>query len=254
VKLRILGCGTSAGVPRIGPDWGACDPEEPRNRRLRASLLVESGGERLLVDCGPDLRQQLLDAEVGEIDALVVTHDHADHCHGIDELRPLAQRRKAPVALHARLYVIERLRERFGYAFAGSGFYAAVVDPVVIGEELTLGEATIRFVDQPHGGITSLGMRLDEDGHSAVYAIDFSQMTDEMASLYEGVDVMICDCLQRRPHPTHAYLDGVLGWARDLRIGQLYLTHMNNSMDYSTLAAELPDWAAPAHDGLEIEL
>lgn len=254
MKLRILGCGTSAGVPRIGPDWGACDPQEPRNRRLRCSLLVESGGERLLVDCGPDLRQQLLDAGVGDIDALIVTHDHADHCHGIDELRPIVQRRKLPIALHARQYVIERLRERFGYAFAGSGFYAAVVDPVLAGEDLKLGDAVITFVDQPHGGITSLGMRIDEGGRSAVYAIDFSQMTDEMAALYEGAEVMICDCLQRRPHPTHAYLDGVLGWARELGIGQVYLTHMNNSMDYRTLVAELPDWAAPAHDGLELEL
>ncbi|MBA3526920.1 MAG: MBL fold metallo-hydrolase, partial [Sphingomonas sp.] len=232
MKLRILGCGTSAGVPRIGPDWGACDPNEPRNRRLRCSLLAESGGERLLVDCGPDLRQQLLDANVGEIDALVVTHDHADHCHGIDELRPLAQRRKRPIPLHARRFVIERLQDRFGYAFAGSGFYAAVVEPVVAGKELTLGNAKVRFVDQPHGDIASLGLRFDENGRSAVYAIDFSQMTDDMASLYEGAEVMVCDCLQRRPHPTHAYLDGVLGWARDLNIGQVYLTHMNNSMDY----------------------
>jgi phosphoribosyl 1,2-cyclic phosphate phosphodiesterase len=254
VKIRILGCGTSAGVPRIGPDWGACDPQEPRNRRMRVSLLVESGSQRLLVDCGPDLRQQLLDAEVGDLDALVVTHDHADHCHGIDELRPIAQRRKAPVPLHARPYVIERLRERFGYAFAGSGFYAAVVEPIPADGELTLGNAAIRFSDQPHGDITSLGLRLDEDSRSAVYAIDFSQMTDEMAALYEGADVMICDCLQRRPHPTHAYLDGVLGWARELGIGALYLTHMNNSMDYRTLVTELPDWAAPAHDGLELEL
>ncbi len=254
MKLRILGCGTSAGVPRIGPDWGACDPNESRNRRLRCSLLAESGGQRLLVDCGPDLRQQLLDANVGEIDALVVTHDHADHCHGIDELRPLAQRRKRPIPLHARRFVIGRLQERFGYAFAGSGFYAAVVEPVVAGKELTFGNAKVRFVDQPHGDIASLGLRFDENGRSAVYAIDFSQITDDMASLYEGAEVMICDCLQRRPHPTHAYLDGVLGWARDLNIGQVYLTHMNNSMDYRTLVAELPDWAAPAHDGLEIAL
>ena len=254
MKLRILGCGTSAGVPRIGPDWGACDPDEPRNRRMRVSLLLESGGKRLLVDCGPDLRQQLLDAEVGDLDALVVTHDHADHCHGIDELRPIAQRRKAPVPLHARPYVIERLRDRFGYAFAGSGFYAAVVEPFAAEEALSFGDARIRFVDQPHGSITSLGLEIAENGSRAVYAIDFSQMTDEMAALYQGADVMICDCLQRRPHPTHAYLDGVLEWARELSIGQVYLTHMNNSMDYRTLLSELPDWAAPAHDGLEIAL
>jgi phosphoribosyl 1,2-cyclic phosphate phosphodiesterase len=119
---------------------------------------------------------------------------------------------------------------------------------------VTLGNARIRFVDQPHGGISSLGLRFDENGSSAVYAIDFSEMTDDMAALYEGAQVMICDCLQRRPHPSHAHLDAVVGWARDLKIGQLYLTHMNSSLDYRTLAAELPDWAAPAHDGLEIEL
>lgn len=254
MKLRILGCGTSAGVPRIGNEWGACDPAEPRNRRLRASLLVESAGESLLVDCGPDLRQQLLDADVAAIDALVVTHDHADHCHGIDELRPVAQRRKAPIPLHARREVIVRLQQRFAYAFAGSGFYQPVVKPIEAGEELYLGDASIRFVDQPHGAVTSLGLRLDENGRSAVYAIDFSQMTDDMAKWYEGAEVMICDCLQRRPHPTHAHLDAVLGWARALRVGRLLLTHMNNSMDYRTLASELPDWAAPAHDGLELQL
>jgi phosphoribosyl 1,2-cyclic phosphate phosphodiesterase len=254
LKLRVLGCGTSAGVPRIGPDWGACDPDEPRNRRLRCSLLVESGGERLLVDCGPDLRQQLLEAQVAELDALVVTHDHADHCHGIDELRPVAQRRKAPIPLHARGEVIERLRQRFAYAFVGSGFYRAVVEPVLATEEVRLGDARIRFVDQPHGDMSSLGLRIDENGRSAVYAIDFSHLTDAMAALYQGADVMISDCLQRRPHPTHAHLDGVVGWARELGVGQLYLAHMNNSLDYATLAAELPNWAAPAHDGLEIAL
>ena len=241
-------------MPRIGPDWGACDPKEPRNRRLRCSLLVESGGERLLVDCGPDLRQQLLDAGTAELDAVVVTHDHADHCHGIDELRPVAQRRNEPIPLHARHDVIDRLKQRFAYAFAGSDFYSAVVEPVLAAEELGLGNARIRFVDQPHGDMASLGLRIDENGRSAVYAIDFSYMTDAMAALYQGADVMISDCLQRRPHPTHAHLDGVLGWARELGVGQLYLAHMNNSLDYATLAAELPDWAAPAHDGLEIEL
>ncbi|MBA3576700.1 MAG: MBL fold metallo-hydrolase [Sphingomonas sp.] len=254
MKLRVLGCGTSAGVPRIGPDWGECDPEEPRNRRTRCSLLIESVGERMLVDCGPDLRQQLLDAGVGEIDGLIVTHDHADHCHGIDELRPLAQRRKQPIMLYARAAVLDRLQQRFGYAFEGSGFYQPVVDPVEAAGELSLGESVIRFVDQPHGSITSLGMRIDKGQASAVYAIDFNELSSDMAMLYEGADVLICDCLQRRPHPSHAHLDAVLGWARDLKVGQLYLSHMNGSLDYRSLVAELPDWAAPAHDGLEIVL
>ena len=254
MKLRILGCGTSTGVPRIGPGWGECDPDEPRNRRTRCALLVESVGERLLVDCGPDIRAQLLGAQVGNVDHVVVTHDHADHCHGIDELRPIAQQRGAPVPLHARPSVLESLRRRFDYAFAGSGFYAPVVEPIEALDELTLGETVIRLVDQPHGDITSLGLRIDDKGKSAVYAIDFNDLSPDMANLYQGADVLICDCLQRRPHATHAHLDAVLRWARDLGVGQLYLTHMSNSMDYATLVRELPDWAAPAHDGLEIEL
>jgi len=254
VKLRILGCGTSTGVPKIGPSWGDCDPHEPRNRRTRCALLVESGTERVLVDCGPDIRQQLLDAEVGDLHHVVITHDHADHCHGIDELRPIAQSLGRPVPLHARQLVLDRLRQRFDYAFTGSSFYAPVVEPIAVGEELSAGQARIRFVDQPHGDISSLGLRIDEDSRSAVYAIDFNAMSDEMAELYQGADVLICDCLQRRPHATHAHLDAVLGWARDLRVGQLYLTHMSNAMDYATLVRELPDWAAPAHDGLEIRL
>jgi len=239
-------------VPRIGPDWGKCDPAEPRNRRTRASILVESGGKRLLVDCGPDLREQLLSAKIGELDAVIVTHDHADHCHGIDELRPIAQTRQAPIPLHARTDVIERLKARFGYAFDDSGFYRTVVEAVAVASHLEFGKCRMRLVDQPHGGITTLGMRFEEDRRAVVYAIDFNAMTDAMAALYEGADVLICDCLQRRPHPTHAHLDAVLGWARELNVGALYLTHMNNSMDYVTLVAELPDWAAPAHDGLEI--
>lgn len=254
MNLRILGCGTSAGVPRIGNDWGQCDPQEPRNRRMRSSLLVESGGQRLLIDCGPDLREQLLSADVGDLDALIVTHDHADHCHGIDELRPIAQRRKGSLPLYARQHVIERLRTRFGYIFAGSDFYAAVAELIALEGDLDFGEASLRFTDQPHGKITSLGMRISEGDKAVGYAIDFHELTDEMRTLYEGVDVWICDCLQRRPHPTHAHLDAVIGWAREMQVGQLYLTHLNNSMDYRTLTAELPDWAAPAHDGLEIAL
>jgi phosphoribosyl 1,2-cyclic phosphate phosphodiesterase len=254
VKIRILGCGTSTGVPKIGNDWGRCDPDEPRNRRSRSSIILDSGGETLLVDCGPDLRQQLLDADIGRIDGLIVTHDHADHCHGIDDLRPLAQALQGPVPLHARRNDLKRLQNRFEYAFAQAGIYPPVVQAVPLDQQLAWGDAILRFVDQPHGGITSLGMRIEEGERSAVYSIDFHELTDEMANLYQGTDVWICDCLMRRPHPTHANLDAVLGWAGALNVGQLYLTHMGNGLDYATLVRELPDWAAPAHDGLEIAL
>ena len=252
MRVRILGCGTSTGVPKIGNEWGQCDPEEPRNYRLRTSILVESAGERMLVDCGPDLRQQLLAARVNRLDGIIVTHAHGDHCHGIDELRPVAQAIDGPVPLHARAEVLTELKERFGYAFARSDFYRPIVEARELGEELRFGGARVRFVDQPHGGPMSLGLRFDEERHSVGYAIDFSDLTDDMAALYEGVDVWIADCLTRQPHPTHAHLDGVLGWARELRVGQLYLVHMGNGLDYRTLVAELPDWAAPAYDGLEI--
>jgi phosphoribosyl 1,2-cyclic phosphate phosphodiesterase len=252
VKIRILGCGTSTGVPKIGNDWGQCDPAEPRNYRLRTSILVETAGEHMLVDCGPDLRQQLLAAGIHKLSGIIVTHAHGDHCHGIDELRPVAQAMEGPVPLHARREVLEELKERFGYAFAQSDFYRPIVEAREIADQLAFGAARVRFVDQPHGGPMSLGLRVDEDRYSIGYAIDFSDLTEEMADLYEGVDVWVADCLTRRPHPTHAHLDGVLGWARELRVGQLYLVHMGNGLDYRTLVAELPDWAAPAYDGLEI--
>ena len=251
MKVRILGCGTSTGVPKIGNEWGSCDPAEPRNARLRTSILVESGGERLLVDCGPDLRQQLLAAEAGRLDGVIVTHAHGDHCHGIDELRPVSQAIGHPVPLYARREVLDELELRFSYAFKRSSFYRPIVEARELSDELIFGECRTRFVDQPHGGPMSLGLRFDEGSSSVVYAVDFSGLTDEMQRLYQGVDVWIADCLTRTPHPTHMHLDGLLGAARDLGVGQLYLVHMGNSLDYRTLVAELPDWAAPGYDGLE---
>lgn len=251
MKVRILGCGTSTGVPKIGNQWGECDPAEPRNARLRTSILVDSGGERMLVDCGPDLRQQLLAAGVDRLDGVIVTHAHGDHCHGIDELRPIAQAIGGPVPMHARADVLAELQLRFAYAFAQSDFYRPIVQARELTTELGFGDTTVLFVDQPHGGPTSLGLRFDEGQSSVAYAIDFSNLTDEMKALYQGVDVWIADCLTRKPHPTHMHLDGLLTAARDLRVGQVYLVHMGNGLDYQTLRKELPDWAAPAYDGLD---
>ena len=254
MKIRVLGSGTSSGVPRIGNDWGSCDPSEPRNRRTRSSILIESGGDRLLVDCGPDLRQQLIDADVARLDLVIVTHDHADHCHGIDELRQVSHHIGQPVRLLARHQTLTRLAKRFAYIFEGTPLYPAVVSSEAIEGELKLGDAQLLFVDQPHGGITSLGIRVEEGGRSVGYAIDFNEFTSEMQQLYDRLDLWICDCLRETPHPTHAHLDAVLGWARDLRVGQLVLTHLDKSMDYATLIAKLPDWAEPAYDGQEFEL
>ena len=254
MKARILGCGTSSGVPRIGNDWGDCDPKEPRNRRTRSSILIQSGEAKLLVDCGPDLRGQLLAAELIDINCVIVTHDHADHCHGIDDLRQIAHHLERPVPIAARPDTLRRLQRRFAYAFEGTPLYPPVLAPATIETSMPWGMAQLSFADQPHGGITSLGIRADERDRSMGYAIDFHELTPDMAKLYDGVDLWICDCLRRTPHPTHAHLDAVLGWAKDLKIGQLLLTHLDKSMDYATLLAELPDWAEPAYDGQEISL
>ena len=254
MRVRILGCGTSSGVPRIGNDWGSCDPAEPRNRRLRSSILLESAGKTLLVDCGPDLREQLNAANRDRVDRVIVTHDHADHCHGIDDLRQISHATGRAVPLYARADVLDRLSARFAYAFDGRQAYPFMLERHVVHGRMSVGEAQLSFVDQPHGGISSLGIRVEEHGKSLVYAIDYHDLTPDMAGMYDRADVWISDCLRQRPHPTHAHLDAVLGWARELKVGQLWLTHLDNSMDYATLSASLPDWAAPAHDGQEITL
>ncbi len=183
---------------------------------------------------------------------MIVTHAHGDHCHGIDELRPIAQALGGPVPMYARAEVLAELQRRFAYAFEQSEFYRPIVEGRELENELRVRKGCRAFRRSATRRADLLGIRLDEGGRSAAYAIDFNDLTDEMAQLYEGVDVWIADCLTRTPHPTHAHLDGILGWARDLRVGQVYLTHMGNGLDYRTLIAELPDWAAPAYDGLEI--
>jgi phosphoribosyl 1,2-cyclic phosphate phosphodiesterase len=252
MKVRILGCGTSSGVPRVGNDWGECDRGEPRNRRRRASILVSYGETRILVDTSPDLREQLLDADVSDIEAVIWTHDHADHCHGIDDLRQLYFSRRRPVAGYARQATLDLLHRRFGYAFEGVGGYPALVEAKLLGAHVNLGGVSVRAVDQPHGPITSAGLRFDAGGISIGYSTDFNDMTDDMAAMFEGIDLWIVDALRRKPHPTHPHLAGTLAWIKALAPKRAVLTHMDNSMDYATLAAELPDGVEPGYDGMEI--
>jgi phosphoribosyl 1,2-cyclic phosphate phosphodiesterase len=254
LKAIILGCGTSSGVPRIGNDWGECDPADPRNRRRRAAILVETARTRLLVDTGPDLREQLLGARVSAVDALFWTHDHADHCHGIDDLRQLYHARGAPVIGYARPWTLAALQDRFAYAFDGRDGYPPVVNGFAMPAALTVGDIAIRTVDQPHGNITSVGLRFEGEGVAIGYSTDFNIFTDEMAALFEGLDLWIVDALRRKPHPTHPHLSQVLGWIDQLKPKRAVLTHMDQSMDYAALAAELPPGVVPAHDGLEIIL
>lgn len=254
MKITILGCGTSSGVPRIGNDWGDCDPDEPRNRRRRVSILVNAGETTILVDTTPDMRAQLLDAGVAKIDAVIWTHDHADHIHGIDDLRQLFHNTGKPVPGYARPPTMAGLRDRFGYVFAGGDFYPPTATLDELTDDLRIGEIRIRTVDQPHGNITSAGLRFESDGTSVAYATDFNAITNEMRGLYHGLDLWIVDALRRKPHPTHAHLGDVLGWVAELTPRQTLLTHMDKSMDYRTLCAELPAGIAPAYDNQVIAL
>lgn len=254
MKLRILGSGTSSGVPRIGGDWGACDPAEPRNRRTRVSILVEHQGTRILVDTSPDMREQLLAAQVSDVDAVIWTHDHADHCHGIDDLRQLFHARGAPVAGYARAHTLQQLSERFSYAFTGGNGYPPTIIGSNLADHLAVGPIDISVVDQPHGSITSAGLRFDAGSTSLVYATDLNILTDEMLSLYKGCNVLVIDTLRRAPHPSHPTLEQALGWIASIGPKRAILTHMDQSMDYRTLAAQLPAGIEPGYDGMEILL
>lgn len=252
MRVRILGSGTSSGVPRIGNDWGRCDPAEARNRRSRASILVESATTRILVDTSPDMREQLLGADVADVDAVIWTHDHADHTHGIDDLRQLMHARGDPVPGFAPLATRIGLTERFRYVFEGGGPYraTATIDPLIDG--MTIGDIRVRTVDQPHGGITSAGLRFEHDGKSVGYATDFNEFTSDMEQLYTDLDLWVADALRREPHATHPHLAQTLEWARKCRAQRTVLVHMDNTMDYGTLIAELPHGVEPGYDGMEI--
>ena len=254
MTARILGSGTSSGVPRLGNDWGACDPAEPRNRRTRASLLVEHDGVRVLVDTSPDMREQLLAAEVATVDAIIWTHDHADHCHGIDDVRQIFLAKRGPVRGLARPATLDVLTTRFAYVFAGRQGYPATIAAEPLGDVLTIGGLTIRAVDQPHGAISSAGLRFESGGRAVGYATDFHALTPAMRTLYSGLDLWIADALRHAPHPTHPTVAAVLGWVEELKPVRTALIHMDNSMDYRTEAALLPSSVEPGFDGLEFVL
>ncbi|MDG2532953.1 MBL fold metallo-hydrolase [Sphingomonas sp. HITSZ_GF] len=253
MRIRILGSGTSSGVPRIGNDWGSCDPAEPRNRRTRASALVSTETTRILIDTSPDFREQALAAGFTDLDAVIWTHEHADHCHGIDDLRQIMHAREGePVRGLARPLTLERLGRRFDYVFNGRALYRPTVAIEPLPDAITIGDIHIRVTDQPHGGITSAGLRFESNGKSIAYSIDFNEMTHDMRSLYKDLDVWVVDCLREAPHPTHADLGAVLGWVGELAPRRTLLAHMDNSMDYATLMATLPAGVEPGFDGMEV--
>ncbi len=257
---RILGCGSSAGVPRIGGDWGDCDPANPKNRRSRCSLLLERTGAhgttRALIDTTPDLRSQLLAAGTGLLDGVAFTHPHADHIHGIDDLRTVVQNRGARLPVWADADTSELLLSRFAYVFAQpqGSLYPPILDlqPVDGGFAVDGAGGPIEFSPfrVQHGRIEALGFRI---GRFA-YLPDVSAIPDATWPALDGLDTLVVDALRRKPHPTHTHLAQSLAWIERLRPRLGVLTNMHNDLDYATLVAELPEGVVPAYDGLVLDV
>ena len=258
MRVIVLGCGGSAGVPMIGGadgrgDWGACDPDEPRNRRSRSSIVIEAiGGERLLVDTGPDLRDQLLARGVPMIDAILFTHAHADHVCGIDEVRSLNRIADRPLEAFAFPEILDELRERFGFAFlpwSPPGFYRPVLQSSAIepGAVVHLCGLELTIFEQSHGRIRTLGFRAGD----FAYSTDVSDLGHEARAILAGVDTWMVDAFQREPHSSHAHLKLAVAWARELGVRRTILTHMGTDLDWAWLRDSLPDGVEPAFDGME---
>ncbi len=262
LRLTILGCGSSAGVPRIGGHWGACDPANPKNRRRRCSMLVQrfgGGGQTdVLIDTGPDLREQMITTGLSGLDGVLYTHDHADHTHGIDDLRILAYNRRKLIDVYFDAETEAILRSRFDYCFAtpeGSAY-----PPIVRGHRLEHGRevavagaggtvAALPF-RQFHGDIQSVGFRIG----GLAYSSDLHDLPEESLPMLEDLDVWIVDALRYIHHPSHFSVEQALEWIERIKPRRAILTHLHMDLDYETLRGELPDGVEPAYDGMVIEL
>ena len=258
LKLTILGCGTSGGVPRIGNHWGACDPANTKNRRRRCSLLVQraspAGETAVLVDTSPDLRQQLLDAEVGWIDGVLYTHDHADHSHGIDDLRMVSFNGHRRVNVYYDAATGQLLRSRFAYCFEAprGSEYPAILKghEIRAGEKVSISGAGGAIEALPfrqmHGQGETLGFRFG----GIAYSPDVSDFPEESLEALRDLDVWIIDALRPTPHPSHFSVEQALAWIARVKPKRAMLTHMHVDLDYETLARELPQSVEPAYDGM----
>lgn len=262
IEATILGCGSSGGVPRLGgPDgagaWGACDPHNPKNRRLRCSLLVRTGATTVLIDTSPDLRQQLLAVRVKALDAVLMTHAHADQTNGIDDLRPLAQLMGRRVDLYADSGMLAHLMRQFGYCFAtpeGSEYPPILTGHVIpepfqpLAIEGAGGALPVRAFWQNHGRVRSLGYRFGP----LAYSSDVNALDDGAFVALEGVECWIVDALRYRVHPSHANVEAALSWIARVKPKRAILTNLHNDLDYEKLRRELPPGVEPAYDGMTI--
>lgn len=257
-RITILGCGSSGGVPRTGGDWGACDPKNPKNRRRRCALLVERFGEhgatRVLIDTGPDMREQLLSAEVPWLDAVLYTHPHADHIHGIDDLRGLALAHQRRVAVYLDNATMTRMMEAFAYCFKGAAGYPPILDahPIRPLQPLTIegvgGAITLTPFQQHHGRIMSLGFRIGD----IAYSSDLHDLPEESLPALEDLDVWIVDALRYKLHSSHFSVDQAVEWVSRIGARRGVLTNLHQDLDYETLAGELPAHIEPAYDMMQL--
>ena len=266
MRFTILGCGSSMGVPRVALGWGACDPNNPKNRRRRCSLLVErigsAGTTRVLVDCTPDLREQMLDAQVDDIDGVLITHEHADHTHGIDDLRGFFVRNRRRVNIYLDANTSEILRARFGYCFStpkGSEYPPTLNEHrLVPGKRLEItgkgGSIKVLPILQDHGDITSLGFRFGGETGGLAYSADIKGLPDQSLTLMAGLDVWVVDALRPTPHPSHMNLEESLSWIARLSPERAILTNLHADLDYTALREQLPPDVEPAFDGMIAEL
>ena len=256
MRVTVLGCGGSAGVPMIGGDWGACDPNNPRNRRRRASIVIENGAERLLVDTPPELHAQLLDAEISLVDAVLYTHAHADHCHGLDDLRAINHYRGGDLDIFGDEPTLSELKERFAYAFLGlpegAPWFRPSLTPRVVepGRAFSVGATEIIPFAQKHGPYQTIGYRIG----GFAYSPDVNELDTNDLSTLQNLDTWIVDCVRYAPSRVHAWLALTLEWIAHLRPRRAVLTHMAADFDYDRLSAELPDGVEPAYDGMILEI
>ena len=263
LRLTILGCGSSPGTPRITGDWGNCDSANPKNRRTRCAALAErirpdGATTRVVIDTGPDFREQMLAAGIRRLDAALYTHPHADHIHGIDDLRGYVQEQQRLMDIYCDRPTLKRLEDAFGYCFRtpqGSS-YPPILTPRLIDHDRPVtiegegGPLTFEPLPQVHGDIVSLGFRIG----AMAYCPDVSDFPEPTVSRLEGLEILVIDALQYRRHPSHLSFDEALQWIERLQPRKAYLTHMHIPLDYATVTAETPDHVEPAYDGLSFEL
>ena len=257
ILVTILGCGSSIGVPSLGNNWGNCNPKNSKNRRRRCSLLVEINDFVILIDTSPDLREQLLDANVQRVDAVLFTHGHADHTHGLDDLRPMFWRMRKPIDVYGDTKTLRLLESRFDYMFKKAPesppyFKVPLSANTLPSREFSLGGLAVRPIKQHHGvSGESLGFLFD--GRVA-YSTDVSHMNNEQLEALQGIDLWIVDCLRWQASLAHSHVARTLEWIDVVKPKRCYLTHMTNDLDYDLLLQELPKGVEPAYDGLKIEV